>query len=124
MGAPFRLDKLQTLISEDPKFLFTLASYVVILAIYLNLNTLQSPLLGLPASILYFLVNGIFLGHTFFEKETAFLRLVLGILLLVMLLGFLGWLSVIIYNLDPERFILVLIAAGTLSSLLNKVVRN
>jgi len=88
------------------------------------LKFLQSLELGLVASIFYFLINGIFLGHAFFEKEAAFFRFIFGVLLLIMLLGFVGWLAVIIYNLDLIRFTLVLIIATTVSSLLNKKVKN
>ena len=99
-------------------------SYVVVLTIFINLSRFQSPILGLLASAIYFLINGIFLGHVFFEKETAFFRLMLGFLLLVMLLGFVGWLAVVIYNLDITRFTLVLLIVATLSSLLNKRVKS
>jgi len=37
-----------------------------------------------------------------------------------MLLEFIGWLSVIIYNLDVVRFTLVLFVVATLSSFLNR----
>jgi len=80
--------------------------------------------LGIVASVLYFLINGVFLGHVFFEKEVTLFRLIFGILLLIMLLGFVGLLAVIIYNLDVIRFTLVLFIAATLSSLLNRRVKN
>lgn len=123
-GNSSQLNKLEKLIIHDRKFLFTLSSYVVILAIYVNLNTSRSSVAGIVASILYFLINGSFLGHVFFEKETTFFRLVFGILLLIMLLGFVGWVVMIIYNLDFPRFTLVLLVATTLSSLMNKRVKN
>jgi hypothetical protein len=99
-------------------------SYIVTLTIFINLSEFQYPVLGLLASAVYFLINGIFLGHAFFEKETAFFRLMFGTLLLVMLLGFVGWLAVIIHNLDVIRFTLVLLITATLSSLLNRRVKN
>lgn len=99
-------------------------SYVVILLIFINLSELQSPILGLLASAIYFSINGIFLGHALFEKETAFFRLMLGLLLLAMLLGFVGWLAVVIYNLDLIRLTLVLLIVATLSSLLNRRMKN
>jgi len=119
-----QLDKLETLITRDQKLLFTLTSYGLILAIYINLNSLHSSVLGIVASVLYFLINGVFLGHVFFEKEVTLFRLIFGILLLIMLLGFVGLLAVIIYNLDVIRFTLVLFIAATLSSLLNRRVKN
>ena len=123
-GSSFQLNKLEKLIIHDQKLLFTLTSYILILAIYINLNAFQSWALGIVASIMYFLINGIFLGNAFFKKEDAFFRLILGVLLLIMLLGFIGWLAVIIYNLDVIRFTLVLFIVATLSSLLNRRVKN
>ena len=118
------LDKIEQQITHDSKLLFTMISYVVVLTIFVNLSEFQSPVLGLLASAVYFLINGIFLGHVFFEKETAFFRLMLGLLLLVMLLGFVGWLAVVIYNLDVTRFTLALLIVATLSSLLNRRVKS
>jgi len=119
-----QLGKKETLVVRNPKLVFTLTSYVLILIIYVNMNALQSSVLGLATSFFYFLINGIFLGHAFFEKEIVFFRLMFGALLLVMLLGFVGWLAVIIYNLDVTRFTLVLFIVATLSSLLNRRVKT
>lgn len=124
METKFGFDKIEQRITRDEKLLFTMISYIVILIIFINLSQFQSPILGLLASAIYFLINGIFLGHIFFKKETAFFRSILGLLLLVMLLGFVGWLAVVIYNLDVIKFTLVLFVVATLSSLLNKKVKN
>ena len=124
MRNSLQLDKLETSITRDQKLLFTLTSYGLILAIYINLNSLHSSVLGIVASVLYFLINGIFLGNAFFEKEATFFRLIFGVLLLIMLLGFVGLLAVIIYNLDVIRFTLVLSIVATLSSLLNRRVKH
>jgi hypothetical protein len=124
MEARSGFDKVEQRVIHDEKMLFTLISYSIILLIFLNLSEFQSPIIGLLASGIYFSINGIFLGHAFFEKETAFLRFTLGLLLLIMLLGFVGWLAVVIYNLDLTRLILVLIIATTFSSLANKKVKN
>jgi len=120
----FGFDKIEQWITRDEKLLFTMISYVVILIIFINLSQFESLILGLLASAIYFLINGIFLGNTFFKKETAFFRLMFGLLLLIMLLGFVGWLAVVIYNLDVIKFTLVLFIVATLSSLLNKKVKN
>ena len=124
MKARFGFDKIEQRITHDEKLLFTMVSYVVILIVFINLSEFQSPILSLPASAIYFLINGIFLGHAFFKKEDTFFRLMFGTLLLIMLLGFIGWLAVIIYNLDVIRFTLVLSIVATLSSLLNRRVKN
>jgi hypothetical protein len=47
-----------------------------------------------------------------------------GILLLIMLLGFVGWLAIIIYNLDVIRLTLVLFIVTTFSSMLNRIVKT
>jgi len=117
-------DNIEQRITRDEKMLFTLVSYIVVLTIFINLSEFQSSILGLLASAIYFLINGVFLGHVFFEKETAFFRLMYGFLLLIMFLGFVGWLAVVIYNLDVVRFTLVLFIVTTLSSLLNRKVKN
>lgn len=105
---------------QDKNFLYTIVSYSVILAFFMNLNGFQSPLIGLMASVIYLVINAVFLGNAFFEKENAFFRLMFGILLLTMLLGFVGWLTLIIYNLDVTRVTLVLLVVATLSSLFNR----
>ena len=124
MQSTYRFDRLEKTITHDKRLLFTLCSFALTLGIYINLSFFQSPVIGVVASILYFIINGVFLGHAFFEKETAFFRLMFGTLLLVMLLGFVGWLAVIIHNLDVTRFTLVLLITATLSSLLNRRVKN
>ena len=124
MKTRFGFDKIEQRITRDEKLLFTMVSYVVILTIFINLSEFKSPVLGLLASAIYFLINGIFLGCAFFKKETAFFRVMFGLLLLIMVLGFVGWLAVIIYNLDVIRFTLVLFIAATLSSMLNRRVKN
>ena len=124
MWNTLEFSKLEKLIARDQKLLFTLTSYILILVIYINLNALEYSAVGVLASIMYFLINGTFLGHAFFEKEDPVFRLMFGILLLIMLLGFVGWLAVLIYNLDVLRFTLVLFIVATLSSLINRRVKN
>jgi len=104
----------------DKNFIYTIASYSVILAIFMNLNSLHSPLIGLIASVIYSGINAIFLGNAFFGEENTFFRFMFGFLSLTMLLGFVSWLIMIIYNLDVLRSILVLLITTTLSSLLNR----
>ena len=105
---------------QDKNFLYTIASYSAILTIFMNLNSFQSPLIGLTVYIVYFVINSVFLGNAFFKKEKAFFRLTFGTLLLVVLLGFVGWFTLILHNLDITRVTLVLLAVATLSSLLNR----
>jgi len=119
-----QLSKLETLIAQDSKLLFTLTSYVLIFMIYANVSILQSSILGIVASSLYVLINATFLGHAFFGKEAAFFRFMLGLLSLVMLIGFVAWLALIIQNLNVTWFTLVLFVVATLSSLLNRRMKD
>jgi len=101
-------------------FLFTAVSYVMILIILINLNFFPSPAIGATASIIYFLIDGTFLGYAFFEKEDLFLRFMLGSLLLVVFLGFISFVIMITYNLDVIRSAAVLCVLTAFSSLSNK----
>jgi hypothetical protein len=111
-------------VALDKNFICTAISYFTILAVFINLSTLKSPLIGLVTFVIYFVMNATFLGNVFFAKENAFFRLVFGILLLIMLLGFTGWLVMIIYNLDVLEFTLVLVITTTISSLFNRRMKH
>lgn len=119
-----KIAQLESLVAENPKLIFTMFSYGLILTMYVNLSTFQSPFLGLATSALYFFINGVFLGQAFFPKESTFFRIVLGMLSLIIILGFAGWIAVITYNLELFQFVLVLLIATTLSSLINRKVKN
>jgi len=123
MNDAFRLTRVEKLIVQDKRLSFTLVSYVLVLVIYANLNVVQSPILGVAASSVFFLIDVVFLGYAFFEREEAFFRVMLGIIALVLVLGFFGWLAVIIYDLDIFRFTLVLFATATFSSFSSKMGR-
>ena len=111
---------IEELIVRDEKLLFTMVSYIATLMIFINLNFSLSPAIGTTASIIYLLINGAFLGRAFFEKEDIFVRLMLGILLLVAVLGILAWAMMIVYNLDMIQTTLALSVVTALCSFLNK----
>lgn len=111
---------IEELIVRDEKLLFTMVSYIATLMIFINLNFSLSPAIGTTASIIYLLINGTFLGRAFFEKEDIFVRLMLGILLLVAVLGILAWAMMIVYNLDMIQTTLALSVVTALCSFLNK----
>jgi hypothetical protein len=117
-----RISNIETLITQDGKLVFTLSSYVLALAIYVNGTLLQSSLIGLVISVPYLVINGIFLGRVFFKNEEIFFRLMLGLLSLIVLLGFVSWLAVIIYNLSIANVFLVLLVVSTACSSLNRKV--
>jgi len=121
MEKAFRLKKVEELIVRDEKFLFTTISCLMILIISLNSIFSLSVALGIIASLIFFLINILFLGHTLFEKEIPFLRLILGSLMLLLFLGIIGWVILIIYNLDIIRVTIALCVLAGLSSTMNRL---
>lgn len=115
-----KFGEVERSVVRDKNFFYTVISYAASIAVFLNLSSAQSPLVGLLASVLFLVVNTVFLGNAFFKNESMFFRLTLGALLLVLLIGFVGWLTLIIYNLDAIRVTLALLAVTTLASLLNR----
>ena len=119
MGS-WKCHALDRIIIKDAGLRFTAISYFLVLVFYINLNFIQSFVIGLFSFVLYFLINGTFLAHFFFENEALFFRLMFGALLLIMLIGFVGWLIMIIYNLGAELFSITLLITATISSVLNR----
>lgn len=119
-----RFDIIEASVVQDKNLFYSIVSYTTILVIFLNQNSFQSPLIGVIASVIYFAINAVFLGNIFFAKENAFFRLTFGTLLLIMLLGFVGWLVLIFHNLDITRATLALLIVATLSSLFNRKMRH
>ncbi len=118
-----RFEKVETAIVHDKKFRCTMFSYAMVLLIFVNITVVHSPVIGIGASSVYFLIGAVFLGSAFFEKEDIFLRFVLGNLLLIVLLGLISWVVMMIYNLDAVRSTTVLCIVTTLSSFLSKMAR-
>lgn len=118
-----RFEKLEKFVLRDPRLSFTIICYLVIMVIAINVTFVNSVLIGIPATIIYFMINGIFLGNAFFEKEDPFLKFVLGGLLLIVFLGVISWIVMMIYNLDAVRSAIVLCIVATLSSLMSKVAK-
>jgi hypothetical protein len=118
------LATIEKSITSNSNFLYTIASYITVLVIVANLNSLKSLFVGLIVSAIYFAINAIFLGNAFFAKESAFIRLTFGVLLLIMLLGLVGWSVMIIYKLDVTMSALVLAVASTITSFLNVRMRH
>lgn len=110
---------LTQLIAQNKKLSFTMTSYASILAIFLNLATVHSPIIGIAASIIYLLVNSTFIGQAFFQDENLFTKFLLGSLLLIVMLGLIGWMVLMLYNLDNTRTTIVLLVTATLASILN-----
>jgi len=113
-----QLVRLEETIATNNKFVFTLLSYLMIPVILVNLTFLQSPFVGILGSSVYLTINATFLGCSFFRNESPFLRFALGLLILIMSLGFIGWLTMIAWNLDITRSVIVLFIVTTFSSII------
>ncbi len=123
-------NKIERLIIVDKRLGATTCSCVAVLAIFINLQVLPNALpagsgiiallIGIASSLTYFLINGVFLGHLFFDGEFLF-KLVLGDLLLLALLGFVAWLVLIVSYLDIAMIAAVLLVGTTIASLLNRL---
>lgn len=114
---------LTHLVTKDRRFLFTVLSYVSAAVITLNMVTTNSLIIGLGATILYLFINATFIGQALFKEGSVFIKFMLGSLILVVGLGFAGWVVMILYNLDNIRTALVLLVLATFASILNRKVR-
>ena len=112
--------RMEESIINDKNLLATLVSYAAVFLIFTNLTIVRSPILGIPLTLTYFLVNVVFVGQAFFQKEKPFLRLMLGTMLLIAFLGLVSWAIMIIYNLDAIRSTIVLFIVATVSSIMHK----
>ena len=121
MERTFQLKKVEELIVCDEKFLFTSVSGLMILIISLNSIFSLSVTLGIIASLIFFLINILFLGHALFEEEFPFLRFMLGGLMLLLFFGIIGWAILIIYKLDIIGSAVTLCVLIGLSSTMNRL---
>ena len=120
MGNQTVFHRMEELITTDKNLLATLVSYVSVFLIFINLTFFRSPILGIPSTLTYFLINLVFVEQAFFQKEKPFLRLMLGTLLLIAFLGLVSWAIMIIYNLDAIRSTIALFIVATVSSIMHK----
>lgn len=116
------LSKLENFLIADKFLSSTVICYLAIAAIFANLTTVKSTVVGVVAAVIYFLINGAFLGTSFFADQSSLVKLTLGTLLLIMFLGLVGWIIVVIYVLDIVTVVLVLAIVATTSSILKKTV--
>ena len=116
-----KLKDIEGLITQDEKFLFTRFSLLMILIIYTNQILADSPIIGTTASLIFFSLNTIFLGQAFFEKENSLIRIILGNLTFLLLLGTIGWITLIVHNLDINSTSVALCVVAILCSAINKL---
>ena len=119
-----KFERIQQLIARDERHLFTFISFMLVFAFFLNLSLVRSLGVGIVTSAFFFLINGTFLGHALFEEESQLLRLALGNLLLIVLLGLSSCFIMIIYNLDIPQSATALVIVSIISSSLNKLLKR
>ena len=90
-----RLKRLEKTIARDKRGCFTILAICSTIAVLINSITLSSPILGILFSSIYLLINSIFLGHIFFQEESASFRVAFGFIVVVMLIA-LGGAGIII----------------------------
>jgi len=103
------------LIVRYADFFLLALSFLMVIVIFFNYRTFRLSVVGVAASVVYIFINGDFIGRKFFREEK--LRLPLGILLLVVLMGLLGWVFIVFYRLRITEVVAVLAGASLLSFL-------
>lgn len=116
-----KLKDVEELITRDKKFLFTAFSLFMILIIYMNQIFANSLIIGAIASLIFFSLNTIFLGQAFFREELSFIRIILGSLTFLLFLGTIGWITLIVHNLDINSTSVALCVVAILCSTINKL---
>jgi len=121
MTRQYELKDIEKLITRDEKFIFTTFSLLMTLIIYINQLLANSPIIGTIASLTFFLLNIIFLGAAFFEEEISFIRFILGCLTFLLFLGTIGWITLIVHNLDAKSTSVALCVLAILCSATTKL---
>ena len=111
---------LISLIKKRRDVTYLALSLLMIIIIFINWEFIHSPIIGGAASIIYFLVNGSLLGRAFFKEEEK-LKLPLGILLLITLIGLVGWIFIITYRLRITETSIALLVVSVFTFLANKI---
>jgi hypothetical protein len=89
------LKRLEKTIARDKRGYFTILTVCSTTAMLINSITLSSPILGILFSSVYLLINSVFLGHIFFQEESASFRVAFGFIVIIMLIA-LGGAGIII----------------------------
>jgi hypothetical protein len=98
--------------------------YGTVVVLFLNLNTVRSPILGVPTSILFMLISSSMIGQALFRNETTLMKLMLGNLIVIVTLGMTGWIALILHNLDNTSILIVLLVTASIAAILNKRVNS
>jgi len=117
-------DRMEKAITDDNRSIISLISYVIVFLIFINVTSAHSTILGVSCTLVFFLINSIFIGKAFFSNERAFVKVLLGSFLLIALLGLVSWATMVIYNLDETRSTVALFIVATTASITNKLNRH
>jgi hypothetical protein len=96
----------------------------MVLLVFVNQVTVSSVVVGVFSSVVFVVLNVVFLANALFRDEVSFVRLMLGGVVFLLLLGVSGWVVLVVYDLDAVRSAIVLLAVGVVSSALNRVGRK
>jgi len=124
MHPEYQLKNLEETIAHDRRFLFTIMSFVMIFLIYFNELLFKSIAIGAPASIVFFLINILYLGQALFGNEPPYIRFALGSLVFFLSLGIIGWGTLIVHNLDAVSTSAALFIVAILCSTINRLKRS
>lgn len=113
----------ERIVVRDGKLLFTQLSLLSVFLTFVNMVFIRSAVLGIAPSLIYFLINAMFLGNAFFDDEAPFARLGLGSLLLTATIGLIGWAILIAFGLDVLLTTLTLCIVTALCSIANRLAR-
>lgn len=95
---------------EDRKFLFSVLAFAITLII-VNQFTIKSMVLGMCGSVTYFLIGGYLTGRYLLKEEQLMICVSLGALVLLALMGLVGWVFIIFRGLGVIEMAAILVAA-------------
>jgi hypothetical protein len=93
------------LVVKNRKMLLV-TSFLTILLMSINATFIGHTSIGSIAISVYFLINGLFWGNLFFKDQNSLLKLAMGSLLVTIYIALMGWLILIIHNLNIVNTIL------------------
>lgn len=110
--------KLNELLRSRKGIFFLLA--LAIFFIVVNRMMLKSIFIGFVASVTFFLIGGHIVGVGLFEEKEFIVQVSKGVLTLLILMGFMGWVFIIFYRLGANETAIILVAVFVFLLLIEK----
>ena len=107
---------------QNERVLFTVISFLSILVIFVNSETLKSFFVGIFALIIYLVINAEILGRAFFEGENHLFKLAFGLLLFIILMALMAMLALVVSQLEIW-YLLGMIFAAIATSIVSQFLR-